>query len=143
MKIRMAKSKIFFFFIFLFFFSSLLNPFISQVRGEEYFFDNVNVVIVGRCRAINSDGSWHGGLYKGPMRLFDVSASFTPLERLNIVIYNETILDPWMTFSRLRNTTGGNHVNGTFYWGADGSGWSLIAPFVFIHCFAERLQVNV
>jgi hypothetical protein len=143
LKIRMAKTKIFFFFIFLFFFRSLLYHFISQVRGEEYFFENVNVLIVGRCRTIRSDGSWLGGLYKGPMHLFGVTAWHTPLERLQIVVYNETILDPWMTFSRLRNSTGGDSVNGTFYWGGEENGVSLIPPIIFVHCFAERFQVNV
>jgi hypothetical protein len=144
MKNKIPRTKTFvFLFIFLFFSFNILNPSIYQVRGEEYYFENVNVVIIGRCRAIDSDGSWLGGLYKGWMHHFGVTAWHTPLERIRVIVYNESIIHPWMTFYRLRNSTGGNQVNGTFFWDSEDDSASLFPPIVFVHCYAERFQVNV
>ncbi len=129
----------------LFFIGMLISPIVvsKTIDHKDYFFDNVNVLVIGRCRSIaSSDGIWAGGLYKGSMQAVEAQTDRTPLERLRVIVYNETITDPWMTFSGLKQASvGGHDVNGLFFWSAKGFGVSKIPPIVFIRCHAERFEV--
>ena len=112
--------------------------------SDEIYLEDVNVLVIGRCRIIGSDGTWHGGLCRGFLPYAEVETSQTPLERMFVIVYNETILIPWMTFSRLNYAyVGFGDVDGTLFWGREGSGASLIPPFVFVHCHARDVFINI
>lgn len=109
---------------------------------KEYYFENVNVFVVGRCRTICSDGTWLGGLFSGNLKAADAMTDNEPLERFRVIVYNESIFHPHATFSRLYDATVGvRYANGVFFWSAKGNGISIFPPAVFIWCHAEKVWI--
>jgi hypothetical protein len=123
--------------------SFLVIQYAPPVRSEIILFDHVNVLLIGRCRTIGSDGTWLGGLYRGFLPYADITTTNTSFERVLIIVYNESILYPWTSFSGypfadvgFRNTTG------NFFWGAKGFCVRTIPPRIFIHCYAEEFGIS-
>jgi len=111
--------------------------------GDVLYFENVNVFVIGRCRTIYSDGSWDGGLFIGDQTHSGIETHDSPLERIRIIIYNETILDPWISFSGLsRAIIGMNNASGIFFWGAKGNGIKILPPIIFVCCHASILGLE-
>jgi hypothetical protein len=112
---------------------------------DEYFFENVNVLSYGRCRCIGSTGDWIGGLFIGNMSRPFIQAFDTPLERLSIIIYNDSISDPYMSFSKLINTEIYLHdADGIFFWSAwNQFGARVIPPLLLVWCYAEKLSIYI
>jgi len=117
------------------------NPSNDPEPEEEYYFEDVNVLVIGRCRTIGSDGSWHGGVFIGKMALTGLDSLDTPLERLHVLVYNESYTN---LFSRIKlGVVGMLNATGIFFWGSKGSGVSKIPPLAFVLCHAEKLWVNI
>lgn len=117
------------------------NPSNDPEPEEEFYFEDVNVLMVGRCRTIVSDGSWHGGVFIGKMAFIELYSLDTPLERLHVLVYNESYTN---LFSRIKlGVVGMLNVTGVFFWGSVGSGVSKIPPLAFVLCYAEQLCINI
>ena len=111
---------------------------------DEYYFENVNVIIFGRCREIGSDGTWMGGLFIGNQTYPDVLVTDTRFEGIRVKIFNESIFNPWVSLSGLINTdVYMRSAEGIFFWAC----WRQnsagpIPPIVFIYCHAEKVWIR-
>ena len=106
--------------------------------------ENVHVLVIGRCRTIGSDGTWHGGLFLGNQTHSAVETGNATLERLRVIVYNNSISIPWMTFSRLtRAFVEMNNASGVFFWSSKGSGVSILPPIIFVKCHTEKLWISI
>ena len=111
--------------------------------SNEYHFENVYVMITGRCRSIGSTGEWTGGLFIGNQSHPSVQAYNTRLERLNIDVYEQLKSNPCLSLKRLKNVE--VHLintKGIFFWGC----WKQfsagpIPPIVFVYCYAEKISI--
>ena len=132
--------------IILLFVGTCIIPFISSCHAEsdEYYFEDVYVIITGRCGSIGSvNEEWTGGLFIGNQTHPDVQAFDGLLERLNINIYEQFISKPCLSLKQSKNTN--VHLldaNGIFFWGC----WKqysagLIKPIVFVLCHAEEVHI--
>jgi hypothetical protein len=132
--------------IILLFIGTGILPFISSCSAEsdEYYFENVNVIIFGRCRDIRSEGTWIRGLFIGTSLYPSVGVGDTHFEKLRVKIYNESIFNPWKSFSGLINTVVCMHdAKGIFFYGC----WKhysarWIPPIVFVLCHAQEVWVR-
>jgi hypothetical protein len=121
-------------------------PFISlcNAGSDEYYFENVNILIVGGCRSCGSDGGWSPPLYIGTLRTANVATTGTRLERIRVTIYNTTISDPWVKLSGLRNDTVfmRDNVKGVFFVSTFKQYSHGKIPFiVFVSCHADRVWI--
>lgn len=111
--------------------------------SDEYHFQDVYVVIIGRCRTIGSTGEWMGGLFIGNQSHPSIEAFNTPLERLNINIYEQLKTNPCFSLRQAKNIS--VHLidtKGIFFW----SCWSqssarFIPPIVFVYCYTEKISI--
>lgn len=134
--------------IILLFVGTSTIPFISSCRAEsdEYYFEDVYIVIIGRCRSIGSvDGEWKGGLFIGNQTHPSVHAYDAPLERLNIYIYKEFKSGSCFSLKQSKNTSIGLiDTNGVFFWGTlKQYSARLIKPVVFVLCHAEEVYIHL
>jgi hypothetical protein len=115
-------------------------------QTDEYYFEDVYVIITGRCGSIGSvDEEWTGGLFIGNQTHPTINAYDLPLERLNINIYKEFKSDPF--FSLIQSKDIGVdiiHTNGIFFWGC----WKqysarLIPPVIFVICYTEEIYIHL
>ena len=110
-------------------------------------FNESDVFIFGRCRSIivfydNPQGpEWIGGLYIGKLFATYVSMCDYNDEWMIVLIRNETNNTRFFKF-RGRMGMGCKNTSGYFYWGAKGNGIKLLAPRIFIKCYAERVYVT-
>ena len=131
--------------IILLFVGTCIVPFISfcSAESDECYFEDVNVLIIGRCRCIGSNGTWIGGLFIGTQPYPGVQVSDTRFEKLRVIIFNKTISNPWISLSGLVNSLVFMHsAKGIFFW----SCWEqfsarLIPPSVFVFCHAEKVWI--
>jgi hypothetical protein len=131
--------------IILLFVGTCIVPFISFciAESDEYYFENVNVIIFGRCREIGSDGTWMGGLFIGNQTYPDVLVTDTRFEGIRVKIFNESIFNPWVSLSGLVNTdVYMRSAEGIFFWAC----WRQnsagpIPPIVFVYCHAEKVWI--
>ena len=131
--------------IFLFLVTCII-PFITfcNAKSDEYYFENVNVLVIGKCRTIDSDGTWMGGLFIGTQQCPGVQVTDTRFEGIRVKIYNESIYDPWFSVSGLTNSVVCMHnTKGIFFWAC----WKQfsagpIPPIVFVSCHAEEVWVR-
>jgi hypothetical protein len=111
---------------------------------DEYYFENVNVFIFGRCREIGSDGTWMGGLFIGIQSYPDVLVTDTRFEGIRVKIFNESIFNPWVSLSGLINTdVYMRGAEGIFFYGC----WQqysarLIPSIIFIYCHADKVWIR-
>ena len=127
--------------------SLLFSPICSSntytTYGEEYYFEDVNVLVIGRCRTIAFDGSdplWTERLFIGTRSYVAAFASDTPLERMHVLIRNESTHE---TFFKLVNA--GVHMfnaSGVFYWGAKGFDVKKIPPLIIIMVNVENVCIR-
>jgi hypothetical protein len=120
-------------------------PFSYDDAGDEYYFEDVNVLVIGRCRTVGSDGTWSKALYIGPIPTAHVEIGDTWLERAHIIIFNDSITDPSLSFSRLTKTVVGvNNAKGIFFW-AQQMQFSAgpIPPIVYMCCHAEKVMIHI
>jgi hypothetical protein len=110
---------------------------------EEYYFEDVNVLIIGRCRSVYSDGTWMHGLFIGTQPYSGVCVTNYRFERLRVTIFNKTILNPWILLPGLTNITVFMH-NATgifFYCVLVQFSVRLIPPIVFVYCHADKVWI--
>jgi len=111
---------------------------------EEYYFEDVNLLLIGRCRTVGASGFVWTGLKIGKDVRVDAIIGDTWLEKANIIVYNKSISDPYMSLFWVTNTYIGVHnATGVFFVGA----WKQFSvgfiPFrVFILCHAEQLRIR-
>lgn len=120
-------------------------PIVSSDAYEEIsdkiYLEDVNVLVVGRCRTIVSDGSWHGGLFIGKMAGASLHSLDTPLERLHILVYNESYTN---LLSRIKlGVVHMLNIDGIFFWSQIGNGVSKIPPLAFVFCHAENVWIDI
>jgi len=114
------------------------------LQSDEYYFEDVNVFIVGRCRTIGSDGTWMGGFFVGTQQYPEVQVTDTRFEGIRIRIYNESMNNPLFSISRLINAKNDmRDAKGIFFW----SCWNqfsarLIPPIVFVSCHAKEVLIQ-
>ncbi|GAG03118.1 unnamed protein product [marine sediment metagenome] len=112
------------------------------VCDGEIYFENVDVLIIGRCRTIGSDGRWRGALYIGNLTIADLGIS-AKLERVHIIVYNKTFLNLYDSFIRFtKGVVCMRNASGIFFWGAAGSGVRFISPIVFVRCHTDWLWIR-
>ncbi len=110
---------------------------------NEYYAENSSIFLIGRCRTIGSDGSWVGGFYKGNMLQAGAVVDNQSYEKLNLIIYNKSIIDPQLSLMNQRDMIiYMRNVSGTFFW----SCWSQTSaykfpPLVFIRCSADKVWI--
>ncbi|GAG84855.1 unnamed protein product, partial [marine sediment metagenome] len=114
----------------------------TYTHGKDYYFEDADVFVIGRCRTIGSDAPdpWIGGLFIGTRYYSEAIASNTSLERLHVLIRNESTN---IAFFRLIGA--GVYMfnaEGIFYWGAKGCGVRKIPPIVIIMCHAESVRIR-
>jgi len=110
--------------------------------GEKYF-ENVEVLIIGRCNTKISDGRWTGFSYLGNLTIAGLVVVNKSLQRIHIIVYNKTISNQYDSF--IRYTNGAVcmlNASGIFFWGAAKSGVRLISPIVFIRCHTDQLWIR-
>lgn len=110
---------------------------------DSYHFENVKVLIIGRCRSIESDGQWIYWYYRGAMNECAVYVYHTWLERIKIIIYNESISHPLCVLSNVTDKAIQLHyVNGTFFYETFHQfAARKIPPIVFVHCTAWSVDI--
>jgi len=110
---------------------------------DEYYFEDVNVLIIGRCRTIGSDGSWKIPIYIGFASGIAVQVGYDQLERINLLVFNKSIANPQTSFTNLIGTTVViNDARGIFFWAClEKYAARLIPPIIFICCYAEKLWI--
>ncbi len=113
-------------------------------NSDEYYFEDVNVLIIGRCRTIGSDGTWVKGLFIGNQSCPEVQVTDSRFERIRVTIFNESIFNPWISFSRLINTkVFMRDAKGIFFWASlKQFSARLIPSIVFVSCHAERVWIR-
>jgi hypothetical protein len=117
---------------------------ICSAKSDKYYFENVNVVVMGRCRTIGSNGTWLKGLFIGTQPYPDIAIGDTRFEGVRIKIFNESIMTPWISLSGLINTDIYMcNATGIFFWGS----WTqyslkLRPPIVFVSCHAEKIWIR-
>jgi len=118
-----------------------------SVRGdpdEVIYVENVYVLVMGRCRTIGSDGSWSGGLSIGTTGYVKLETSNTPLERLCVIINNESLMNPGILRSGLKRAkVEMGPATGIIFWGGKNSGISIFPPVVFAWCHVEKVWVSI
>ena len=133
--------------IILLFVGTCIIPFIPfcSAESDEYYFEDVYVVITGRCGSIGTSGDWMGGLYIGNQTHPTINAYDLPLERLNINIYKEFKSGPCFSLKQSKDI-GVDIIdtNGIFFWGC----WKqysarLIPPAIFVLCHAEEVYIDL
>jgi hypothetical protein len=111
--------------------------------SDEYHFENIYVIITGRCRTIGSTGEWMGGLFIGNQSHPSIEAFNTPLERLNINIYEQLKTNPCFSLRQAKNIS--VHLintKGIFFWSCwSQSSASFIPPIVFVYCYTEKISI--
>lgn len=122
----------------------LLSPVCCSNDPHEYYFEDVNVLVIGRCRTIESSGGpWFGGLYKGTLSGAGIQTCDTWLERMHVFVYNNSLFNIYQKFLRLTNhTVGMENATGIFFWGAKGFGVRYIPPVIFVWCHADKLWIH-
>ena len=123
-------------------YSKIQDDIDDAINGEMYF-EDVDVLIIGRCRTIGSDGRWQksGALYIGNLTIAELGIG-TKLQRVHVIVYNETLYDSFIRFAN--GTVCMRNASGIFFWGggASKSGVSFISPIVFIRCHTDRLWIR-
>jgi len=109
---------------------------------DVYYFEDVDIFIIGRCRTIFSTGKWVTGVYIGYESYVGIEAAFTPLERLHIVVKDGLVIKKF--FPLLFNVgIDMNDVKGIFFAGVSEQFSAGLIPFiVFVRCHAERLWIH-
>jgi len=116
----------------------------GSLDPDKYYFEDVNVIIIGRCRTIGSDGTWIKGLFIGFQPYPDVEVTDTRFEGLKVIIFNDSITDPVVSLSGLINTNVFmRDAQGIFFWAC----WKQfsagpIPPIVFVYCHADKVWIN-
>jgi len=110
--------------------------------GDSYHFQDVDVLIFGRCRSISSFDTWHGGLFVGDLEFFGVSTTNQPFERFNIFIKNQSSGEIFLELRLQYHSIQSLNASGVFFWGAIGSGFRTIPPIIIIKCHAEKLAIS-
>lgn len=109
--------------------------------GEKYY-ENVDVLIIGRCRTIISDGKWNGLLYMGDLSIAGISVHDLSFEKAHIIVFNSSIINPIDSFTGyVRGWIYMKNASGVFFWSKFKSGVYLIPPFVFIRCHADQIWI--
>ena len=120
------------------------NPSNDPEPEEEFYFEDINILVVGRCRDIGWVRNWNmRWLHIGFFDAFDVVIGTTWLEKANIIVYNKSLFDSYISLSGLTKTY-------VLVWNATGifyySGWmgncGLIPWKVFFNCHADRLWIR-
>ena len=136
--------------LFIVIFSSvLLFPLFSPLccssdPPHEYYFEDVNVLVIGRCRTIISSGEpWSGGFYQGTLSGAEAHTCGTWFERMHVSVYNTSLSDIYQSFSRLTNhAVAMENATGIFFWGVKGFSVRYLPPIIFIRCHADRLWIH-
>jgi len=111
-----------------------------RFEKDEYFFHDVDVLLVGRCRSIFYTHEFTLPYYVGKVDYFGLEASITPLERVHLWVHNQTA-QQFFFHLKLAGIDMFN-ANGTFFWASTKPyGASLMPPIVFIKCHAENLSM--
>ena len=111
--------------------------------GEKYF-EDVDVLIIGRCHTRMHDGKWSDRfLYIGNLTIAGLGIGNTSLQRIYVIVYNKTFLNLYDSFIRFTNgMVLMRNASGIFFWGAAKSGVRFISPVVFIRCHTDRLWIR-
>jgi len=110
---------------------------------DDYYFENVNILVIGRCSSVTSTDGWLGGLFVGKQEYPGIGVHDNILERIKIVIYNESIFKHQISLSKMKNISiFMNNAEGIFFWGG-GIPYHvrLIPPVVILWCHAEKLWI--
>jgi len=116
----------------------------NEPPAENIYLEDVKILLSGRCRTVGWIGNWNWKWFQiGYFRCFDVLIGATWIEKANIIVYNKTIVDPYISFSGLTRTY-------VLVWNATGifyySGWmgdvGKIPWRIFFHCHADRLWIR-
>jgi hypothetical protein len=110
---------------------------------DEYYFEDVNVLIIGRCRTVCSDGTWPYGLFIGTLPYSGVDVTNNRFERIRVTIFNKTILNPWISLPGLTHIVVFMHnATGIFFYGVlTQFSLRLIPPIVFVSCYADKVWI--
>ena len=115
---------------------TILPIFILPVVSAE------NVLIIGRCRTIGSNGEWDGYLYIGFMTGTCVGLYNTDMEGIVFIVYgdlhSETPIIRYINVGAIcmRNNSG------IFFWGSKGFSTREIPPIIFIMCRCDEISIN-
>lgn len=124
--------------------SAVCSPISNEPPEEDIYLEDVKILLIGRCRSIGCLGDWNWKwLHIGYFHIFDLHIGTTELEVAKIIVYNESIADPYMSLSGLTRTYVLTwNATGIFYY----SGWmghySKIPWRIFFHCHADRLWIK-
>ena len=122
---------------------SMGNSCLITNPGDESYFENVDVLLFGRCRSIFSfDDTWLGGLVVGDLEYCGASNTNQPFERFDILIKNLSSGEIFLKLKLQYHTIQFLNASGVFFWGAKGSGGSIFPPIIFIKCHAEKLAIS-
>jgi len=109
---------------------------------DEINFEDVTVLVFGRCRGRYSDGSWIGRLFVGNIPFGGVTNNDNFLERFTVLVRNQSSGGNFFKIRLQYYDIQFLNATGVFFWGSKGSGVSNIKPIVFIRCHAEKLAIS-
>ena len=122
---------------------SKIQDAIDDASDGEMYFEDVDVLIIGRCHTRVSDGRWIGFLHIGNLTTAGLGIGNTSLQRIHVIVYNKTFLNLYDSFIRFKKgVVCMRNASGIFFWGAAKSGVRFISPIVFIRCHTDRLWIR-
>jgi hypothetical protein len=112
-----------------------------RAKSDEYYFEDVNVFVIGRCRSIFSAPHRIILLSIGKLREFGIDITDKPLERLYIFVNNGT--KPGFSIGPTNDSIHIRNLTGIILWGSlIQYGARKIPPFIFVCCHAEQVWIR-
>jgi hypothetical protein len=110
--------------------------------GEEIHYEDVDILLIGRCRTVYSTGRWDvHGLYIGSESFIGIGGLTTRWEDVDIRVRSASVSDEFIDLTNI--SVGMRNVNGIFFWAV----WTsnpvrTIPPRIIIRCHAEDLWIR-
>lgn len=111
--------------------------------SDEYYFENANILILGRCSTITSTDGWLSGIFIGKQQYAGIAVHEAVLERVHIIIFNESIFNYSKSLPNMQDiSVFMNNADGFFFWGGGNPHHlRLIPPIILIKCHAGKIWI--
>ena len=126
--------------------TSVSNPSLNNFyeTSDELYFENVNILLIARCRTVLCEHLWFDKLFFiGEQAHFSIGVHHF-LQRVHIIIYNESVSNPYFTLFQLKDVIiFMRNVSGFFFINSWMKFSVRLFPFViFLNCHTDKLWIR-